>query len=98
MSIEKTILSSIVKDEQYARKVVPFLKEDYFQNVAERIVLKKINEYMDSYNKAPTSDTLLIELGNDTSLVESDYTNSIALVNTFSEYNYKKYKFLVYFL
>ena len=87
MAIETTILSSIVKDEQYARKVIPFLKEDYFQNVAERIVLKKINEYMDSYNKAPTSDTLLIELGNDQSLVESDYTNSVALVNTFSEYS-----------
>jgi len=87
MAIETTILSSIVKDEQYARKVIPFLKEEYFQNVAERIVLKKINEYMDSYNKAPTSDTLLIELGNDTSLVESDYTNSISLVNTFSQYS-----------
>ena len=87
MAIETTILSSIVKDEQYARKVVPFLKEDYFQNVAERIVLKKINEYMDNYNKAPTADTLLIELGNDTSLVESDYTTSITLVKTFSEYS-----------
>jgi replicative DNA helicase len=87
MAIETTILSSIVKDEQYARKVIPFLKEEYFQNVAERIVLKKINEYMDSYNKAPTSDTLLIELGNDTSLVESDYTTSITLVKTFSEYS-----------
>ena len=85
MAIETTILSSIVKDEQYARKVVPFLKEDYFQNVSERIVLKKINEYMDNYNKAPTADTLLIELGNDTSLVESDYTSSIQLVSSFNE-------------
>ncbi len=87
MGIETTILSSIVKDEQFARKVVPFLKEEYFQNIAERIVLKKINTYMDEYNKAPTTDTLLIELGNDTSLIESDYTSSVTLVNSFNEYS-----------
>jgi len=85
MAIETTILSSIVKDEQFARKVVPFLKEEYFQNIAERIVLRKINEYMNNYNKAPTGDTLLIELGNDQSLIETDYNTSVQLVRSFTD-------------
>ena len=87
MAIETTILSSILKDEQYARKVVPFLKEEYFLNIGERVVLKKINTYMNQYNKAPTSDTLLIEIGNDTSLIESDYITSVSLVKSFSDYS-----------
>ena len=47
MSIEQTVLSNILINESYARKVVPFIKEEYFQNVSERTILRKINEYMD---------------------------------------------------
>ncbi len=87
MSIELTVLSNILNNEAYARKVVPFLKEDYFQNIAERNILKKINEYMDTYNKAPTAKTLVIEVGNDQSLNENDYTNCITLLDSLNAYN-----------
>jgi replicative DNA helicase len=86
MSIEQTVLSNILTNESYARKVVPFLKEEYFQNVSERTVLKKINEYMDTYNKAPTAKTLVIEVGNDQSLNENDYTNCITLLDNLNAY------------
>ena len=38
MSIEQTVLSNILINESYARKVVPFIKEEYFQNVSERTI------------------------------------------------------------
>lgn len=86
MTIETTILSNLVKDENYARKVVPFVKTDYFQNIAERIVFNKIHDYMNEYGGAPSADTILIELQNDQSLSESDYTVSVSLVDSFKEY------------
>jgi len=82
--METTILSNLTKDEEYARKVVPFIKQEYFQNVAERIIFNKINNYMNEYSNVPNVNTLLIELGNDQSLVESDYNASVQLLETFS--------------
>ena len=81
--MELAILSNLTKDGEYARKVVPFIKAEYFQNVSERIVFTKISEYMNEYSNVPDSNTLLIELGNDQSLVESDYTASVQLIESF---------------
>ena len=81
--METTILSNLTKDEEYARKVVPFIKQEYFQNVSERIVFKKINDYIDQYGDVPSAATLVIELGNDQSLVETDYTSSVSLIESF---------------
>tara|TARA_R110000787_G_scaffold60595_3_gene137368 strand:- start:714 stop:2099 length:1386 start_codon:yes stop_codon:yes gene_type:complete len=83
--VELAILSNLTKDEEYARKVVPFIKAEYFQNVSERIVFNKISEYMDEYSNVPNNNTLLIELGNDQSIVESDYTASVQLIESFKQ-------------
>src|SRR5210317_1146391 len=81
--MEITILSNLTKDEEYARKVVPFIKAEYFQNVAERVVFNKIHDYMNEYSNVPNDKTLLIELTNDQSLVESDFNASVQLVESF---------------
>ena len=83
--MESTILSNLTKDEQYARKVVPFIKSEYFQNVAERIVFNKVSEYMNEYSNVPNVKTLLIELGNDQSINESDYNATVQLIETFTK-------------
>jgi len=83
--VESTILSNLTKDEQYARKVVPFIKSEYFQNVAERIVFNKVSEYMNEYSNVPNVKTLLIELGNDQSINESDYNATVQLIETFTK-------------
>ena len=49
--MELAILSNLTRYEEYARKVVPFIKAEYFQNVSERIVFNKINEYIESDGK-----------------------------------------------
>ena len=62
--IEKTILSHLIFTEPYARKVLPFLRDDYFQNQADRTVYKLINSYVEQYNNTPTKEVLQIELKN----------------------------------
>lgn len=85
--METTILINLTKDEQYARKVIPFVKPEYFQNVSERIVFQKIYDYVDQYGDVPSPSTLVIELGNDQSLAESDYNSSVSLIESFKETN-----------
>lgn len=71
--IEKTILSHLINDEKYARKIIPFLKEEYFQNTEDKIVFKTIVDYINSYNQLPTKEALYIDIGKITTLDESSF-------------------------
>lgn len=77
MTIETTILSNLLHQDSYARKVIPFLKDEYFQTVTDRIIFKKIQDYTDRYKNVPTKEAITIELENDTSISESDYNNTV---------------------
>lgn len=85
--METTILSNLTRDDKYARKVVPFVKAEYFQNVSERILFNKIHDYMDLYSNVPNVNTLLIELSNDQTIIESDYIATVQLINSFKNEN-----------
>ena len=61
MQLEKTILKNLLKNEAYTRKVLPFLKDEYFSG-EDRIIYGKIKEFTLKYNKAPTTETLSIEI------------------------------------
>ena len=64
MAIETTILNHLVFDEGYGRKVIPFLKEEYFQSYNDRLVFKLISEYVAKYNNFPSKEALAIDLSN----------------------------------
>ena len=80
MTIETNILSQLIHSEQYARKVLPFLKEEYFQTITDRLLVTKIKDYMEKYNVPPSKDALYIELENTDSLSEADYSNTVSQV------------------
>ena len=61
MQLEKTILKKLLKNEAYTRKVLPFLKDEYFSG-EDRIIYGKIKEFTLKYNKAPTTETLSMEI------------------------------------
>ena len=62
MTIEKTILKNLCKNEDFTRKVIPFLKEEYFSESSERIAFGLITDYFNEYNNLPSSEALSIEL------------------------------------
>jgi replicative DNA helicase len=64
MSIEKVIFNNLIHNEEYSRKVIPFLKEEYFVDVTDKITFNLINEYVNKYNAFPTKEALLIDLSN----------------------------------
>lgn len=78
--IEKIVLQNLVNDEEYFRKVFPFLKPEYFVDNSEKLIFKKITEFSEKYNSLPNKDALIIALQNDRSLNEEFYNETSKLV------------------
>ena len=81
-SIEKTALSNLITNEDYARKVIPFLKGDYFKVREERIVFEEIQKFIDKYKKIPTKTTLNIEIENRKDLNQDDHDKIVKLISS----------------
>ncbi len=62
--IENTIIKNLIQNETYTRKVIPFIKSEYFTESSERLVFEEISNYFDKYTKSPTVEALLINLDN----------------------------------
>jgi hypothetical protein len=71
--IENTILSGLVFNEDFARKVTPFLKPDYFDQQSEKTVFNEIVSYIDKYNGLPTREALRIAISEKENLNEEQY-------------------------
>lgn len=82
MRIETKILSSLVYDEQYCRKVIPFIKTDYFSERKEAILSKIIVEFFTKYNKPLTKEILSIEVGNRTDINDRELTEINSYVDS----------------
>lgn len=72
MRIENAIIKHLIYDEEYTRKVLPFLQSDYFTDSNEKIIYEEIREFIHKYNTNPTFESLVIELDRK-NLSEDDY-------------------------
>jgi replicative DNA helicase len=82
--MEKSILSHLVFTEKYGRKVLPFLKEEYFQEQGDQTLFNLINEYVQKYNNFPTKEALFVELSGKDNLDEGTYTEIQNSINDLS--------------
>ena len=73
MSIERTILSNLLFNDEYNRKVIPFLKSEYFQDYNEKVVYDLIDNYVRKYNSFPSVEALAIDLSNMEGLNEATF-------------------------
>ena len=83
-TIERTTLSNLVYNEPYARKVLPFIKPEYFANRHERVVFEEINKFVEKYGNQPTKEALSIELDNRKDLNEDEFKSVLDIVQTLS--------------
>ena len=81
-TIERTALTQLVTNEQYARKVLPFIKGDYFSDKTERTIFEEITNFVDKYNKIPTQTSLEIEVSNRKDLNETEYKKVVEVIKT----------------
>ena len=60
--LESTILKNLTYHEEYMRKVLPFLKAEYFKESTERTVFNQISNFVEKYKNLPTHEALVINL------------------------------------
>jgi len=78
--IEQTILSGVLYIEDYSRKVMPFLKEEYFRDDGQRVTLKLIQDYVNKYNNAPTKEALAIDLTQAMGLSQAEFDSAVEVI------------------
>ena len=79
--IETTILKNLIYNDEYARKVVPFIKTDYFLDNSEKIIFENVIDFIKKYNKCPTLETIEISLQN-SNLTEGQFNDCVKLTKT----------------
>ena len=83
--IEKTILKNLLHNEEFTRRVFPFLEPKYFLNSIDRIVFQQIYEFIDLYKNRPTKEALIIDLSNHKKITETEFQSATDLINELKE-------------
>ena len=84
MNLEVTILSNLIYNEKYTRKVLPFLKSDYFTAREHKIIFLEIHEYVSQYDAMPSLNAIGIECQERTDLTEEQFKDIIGVLNVLS--------------
>ena len=79
--IERIILRNLFYNEDFTRKVLPFIKSEFFTNHNESILFGEINEFVLKYKNLPTKETILVELNKRKDLKEEELTEIKSIVN-----------------
>ena len=83
--IERTTLKNLIHNDEYARKVLPFLKEEYFTERFDKILFREIYHFITKYNNLPTKEALSIELNNRKDINETEYKTITDILGTLNK-------------
>ena len=81
-TIERTTLTHLIYNEDYTRKVLPFIKPEYFANRNERVVFEEIEKFLEKYNSLPTKETLTIGVDNRKDINDEDYKKVVDIISS----------------
>lgn len=74
MKLEQSILKNLVYNEDYLRKVLPFIKSDYFSDRTERTIFNEITSFTETYNTTPSIEALSIAIKEKNTLTDDEVT------------------------
>ena len=83
--IEIIILKNLIHNETYFRKVLPFIKSDYFEDQNQKVVFEEILKFAQEYNQLPTKEILCIEVEKRSDINDSSFKDVVELINTFDD-------------
>lgn len=78
--IEQKILAHLVSNENYARKVLPFVKPEYFSDSGNRIIYQTISAYVDRYNTIPSIEALTVDVNHIDGLSSDTFTKVVETI------------------
>ena len=84
-SVEFLILKNLLHNEEYLRKVIPFIKADYFEDLTQKIVFEEISSFVEQYNKPATKEILCIEAEKRSDINDSSYKDVTNLISSLDD-------------
>lgn len=81
--IENIILNNLMIREEYLRKVIPFVKEEYFLDTVDRRIFRHIASFVETYNSSPTKQAIDLAVQNDRDIEEKEYAEVVERLHTF---------------
>ena len=85
MKVETLILKNLLLTEDYPRKVLPFVKTEYFEDVTDGILYDVINKYFVKYSAVPTVEAITIEVGKISTLSDEQYKQTTQTLESFDK-------------
>ena len=80
--IERTVLSNLIHNDEYTRRVLPFIKEEYFSDRLEKILFSEIYKFVNKYNALPSKEALSIEMNGSKGITEDEYKKVTDIIST----------------
>jgi len=80
--VENTILRNMIHDEDYLRKVVPFIQPDYFEDHKDRVIFEEVTKFVVKYDKPANQEILNIEIENRNDVTDTEFKEIIDLIST----------------
>lgn len=80
-NVERTILRNLLENESYARKVIPFLKPDYFEERKDRVLVDEYLKFIEEFNTIPTNEALVIKVEGSNNLSDDEYKDLCQVVS-----------------
>ncbi len=83
--IEFLILRNLIYNEEYARKVIPFIKDEYFEDQKQRIIFEEISSFIQQYNKLATKEILSIEVEKRSDINDTIFAEIVDIISSFED-------------
>jgi len=83
--VEFLVLKNLINNEEYLRKVLPFLKGEYFEETQYKIVFEEISSFVNEYNECPTKEVLKIESEKRKDINQESYNQISNLIDHLDE-------------
>lgn len=79
--LENTILSNLIYNDEYCRKVFPYIKEEYFEDVSTRKIFSTYADFVNDYKEPPSIEALKISIDKRKDLNEANFKDITAIIN-----------------
>ena len=90
MQIDTIVLSKLILDEEYCRKVLPFIKQEYFEDYTLKVIFDEISTYVDKYEGLPEATAIAIGIDKRQDVNESTYKEIISFLGNLTRINTTK--------
>jgi replicative DNA helicase len=83
--IELLILRNLIYNEEYTRKVIPYIKDDYFEEQNQKIIFQEISNFIEEYNKLATKEILSIEVEKRNDINDTNFKEVVDIISSLED-------------